>query len=193
MDWTKRRPGPLDGERPTRARRPLFRPFKSPSNESDEVPKATSKPTPEPQSEPQRKPLIPSQFGIAWLKGEKKLRDDSANMALLKKYNEILGSEFDIDINLESLEPAVRHTLLEQVLERKIQDLEAKKLTILLGCTPGFEKGLKDVFQNLLRAKDLISGAASASPPASIACAGIAVILTVSCYPSFALRTSQVR
>jgi hypothetical protein len=193
MDWKRLRPGPPDGVRPTRARRSLFHRFKSPRNESDEVPKATSKPTPEPQCEPQPKPPIPSKFGIAWLKGEQKLRDDTANTPLLKKYNEILGSELDIGIDLESLEPAVRNTVLEQVLKRKIQELEAKKLTILLGCTPGFEKGLKDVFQNLLRAKDLISGAASASPPASIACAGIAVILTVSCYPSFALRTSQVR
>lgn len=193
MDWKKLRPGPPDGEQPTRARHSLLHRFKSPRKESDEVHKPTSKPTPEPHSEPQPKPPVSSKFWTAWLTGEQKLRDDKAKTALLEKYNEILGFELDIDTDLESLEPAVRSTLLSQVLKKKVLELEAKKITILLGCTPGFEKGLKDVFQNLLLAKDLVSAAASASPPASIACAGIAVILTVSCYPSFIFRRSQIR
>jgi hypothetical protein len=129
------------------------------------------------QPEPQQNKPKSSKFEAAWLKGEQKLRDDPDKKSLLKKYNEILGVELDVD--LDSLEPDDRHKKLIQVLEKKVEELDAKKITLLLGCTPGFEKSLKNIFQNLLGAKDLISAAASASPPASIACAGVAVIFTV--------------
>jgi hypothetical protein len=115
-------------------------------------------------------------FGAAWLKGEQRLQQDENSTALLQKYYHILDLELDVDAKLD---PTVRHQQLVKLLDRKLQALQAKKLTVLLGCTPGFEKRLSDIFQNLLSAKDLITTAARASPPASIACAGVAVILTV--------------
>src|SRR5205085_8913925 len=133
-------------ELPTRYRRSYFQRYRSNGKESDEAPGTSSKPIPgaqsesqsgtqpEPQSNLQSNPAMSNKFGAAWLKGEQKLRDDAANVRLLQKYNEILALDLDIDIDLESLEPAVRHTMLKQALEKKVQELEANRITLLIGC-----------------------------------------------------------
>jgi hypothetical protein len=148
MDWSKLRP-----------HRALFRRSKSPRNGSDKAPGTTSgshlrtqsEPRSGSQPEPQENKPKPSKFEAAWLKGEQTLRDDPDKKSLLKKYNEILRVELDLD--LDSLEPDDRHKKLIQVLEKKVEELDAKKITLLLGCTPGFEKSLKNIFQNLLGAQ----------------------------------------
>ena len=178
-----------DGDRSVSPLRSLIQRFKKPPRkDTDEASNTTPKPrketdessntAPKPQPKPQQNPAISSKFGNAWLKAEEQLKEERGKRALLEKYDEILGLELGID--LKSLEPTDHHKQLVQLLEKKVQELESKKITVLLGCTPGFEERLKDIFQNVLTAKDLISAAASASPPASIACAGVTVILTVS-------------
>jgi hypothetical protein len=103
------------------------------------------------QLQPQPIPAIPSRFGTAWLKGEELLRNDQGKRALLHKYNEILGLE--LDINLKFLESTERHDQVAELLWKKLQELESRKIAILLGCTPGFEKSPKRRFSKFSRRK----------------------------------------
>ena len=114
-----------------------------------------------------------------WMKAEERLKQDKKKREILDAYQKILKAEFGAKFNPS--DSTGRQKQLCQLLETKVQDLKEHKLAVRLGGhTLDVEKQLNSVFKSILIAKDLINTAAYASPPAAMACAGVAVILTVS-------------
>jgi len=114
-----------------------------------------------------------------WMRAEQMLSGDKRKRKIWQTYLEILGSELGSELKPSTT--ADRQKQLCQLLDAKTQELEDKKWTVRFG-DHGVEARdlLTGAFKNVLIAKDLINSAASASPPAAIACAGVTIVLTVS-------------
>jgi hypothetical protein len=107
------------------------------------------------------------------------LNDDKGKRKIWQTYLEILESELGSE--LKASRTADRQQQLCQLLDIKTQELEDKKWKVRFGDhNVEVRDLLTGTFKNVLIAKDLINSAASASPPAAIACAGVTVVLTVS-------------
>jgi hypothetical protein len=122
---------------------------------------------------------IPTPLAESWLRAEQRLRKDKNMTKLLDEYENIIALELNAD--LKTFRSLDQHEELVQVLESKTKELESKKLSVLLGCSPGFEERATRVLNNVLATKDLVNaGVSAASPFAGIACGGVTVILTAS-------------
>jgi hypothetical protein len=122
---------------------------------------------------------IPSVADNLWLRAEQMLSDDKGKRNIWQTYLEILESELRSEFKPSG--SAERQKQLCQLLDVKTQELEDKKWKVRFGDhNVEVRNLLTGAFKNILIAKDLINSAASASPPAAIACAGVTVILTVS-------------
>lgn len=119
-----------------------------------------------------------SEANNPWVRAEQMLSNDKGKTEILQAYLEILESE--LGSKLKPSGTADRQEQLCQLLDAKTQELEDKKWKVRFGDhNAGVRDLLTGAFKNVLIAKDLINSAASASPPAAIACAGVTVVLTV--------------
>jgi hypothetical protein len=114
-----------------------------------------------------------------WVRAEQMLSNDKRKTKILQAYLEILESELGSELKPSGT--ADRQKQLCQLLDAKTQELEDKKWKVQFSDHKVEVRDLlTGAFKNILIAKDLINSAASASPPAAIACAGVTVVLTVS-------------
>ena len=102
-----------------------------------------------------------------WQRAEDKLCQDSAKAKVYKAYLEILGLDSDSLVTRRLMD--ARH-----VLDTKSQELREAQSQL--------RSSLLKAVKNVLLFKDLINGAANASPIAAIACAGSIALLMVSAF-----------
>ncbi|KAA8645102.1 uncharacterized protein ATNIH1004_009317 [Aspergillus tanneri] len=106
-----------------------------------------------------------------WVRAEQILRQSSELDKILKASAEIL--EYYYSLKLQPGDTSY-HKRLCDFLEAKAIQVEEKKWAIHLGNhSITVRDQLTKVFRNVLAIKDIVNTAASASPPASLACAGI--------------------
>ena len=114
-----------------------------------------------------------------WERAEQILSNDQGKKEILQAYLEILESE--LGSGLKARGTVDRQEQLCELLDAKIRELEKKKWMLQFGeYNVDFRTLLTGTFKSVLLVKDIVHSAASASPPAAIACAGVTVILTVS-------------
>jgi hypothetical protein len=107
------------------------------------------------------------------------LMDDSNKREIWQAHLKSLALELGSDLKPSGTED--RQNQLFQLLDAKTRELKDKKWKIRFGDhTSEVGDLLTRTSKNVLMAKDVITSAASASPPAAIACAGVTVVLTVS-------------
>ncbi|KAJ5735860.1 uncharacterized protein N7483_000985 [Penicillium malachiteum] len=107
-----------------------------------------------------------------WIIAERQLKDDVKTKQLLVRAAEIVkGWGFELATDGKD-----RRQKLAKFLDARVVDLEDKKWTIGDHGASIKEQTAK-VFQKILMLKDVFNTAASTSPPAAIACAGVAVAL----------------
>ncbi|PWY64728.1 hypothetical protein BO94DRAFT_629342 [Aspergillus sclerotioniger CBS 115572] len=136
------------------------------------------------QDEDQSRPQLPERETRAkapfvsedlWAKAEGRLKEDEKMRKILAASQTILETDFGLDIQPGS---TIGLEGLCEFLDAKTHHLEERKWVIQLG---GHSLQVRDqltrVFRNVLTFKDIISTAASLSPPAAIACAGLTVVL----------------
>jgi hypothetical protein len=122
-----------------------------------------------------------------WVRAEQILSNDKRKREILQAYLGILESQLGSELKPSGT--ADRQKQLCQLLDAKTQELENKKWKVRFGDhNVEVRDLLTGAFKNVLIAKDLIHSAASASPPAAIACAGVTIVLTVRPYQSGAKR-----
>lgn len=102
-----------------------------------------------------------------WMRAEWQLKQNETTNKILRASADILKEQFQLDIQTDG----ITGQRLCGFLEIKNRELEGKKLIA--------EERLAQVFRNVLVVKDVVNAAASASPPAAIACAGVTVGLLV--------------
>jgi hypothetical protein len=113
-----------------------------------------------------------------WVKAEQTLRHNSELDKILTASAEILESNYGL--KLQPRDTSHQEQLCD-FLEAKAIQVEMKKWVIHLGNHSITVRGqLTRVFKNVLAIKDIINAAASSSPPASLACAGITACFAVS-------------
>jgi hypothetical protein len=113
-----------------------------------------------------------------WVKAEQTLRHNSEVDKILTASAEILESNYGLKLQPRDTS---HHEQLCDFLEAKAIQVEEKKWVIHLGNhSITVRDQLTKVFKNVLAIKDIISTAASSSPPASLACAGITACFAVS-------------
>ncbi|GKZ35264.1 hypothetical protein AbraIFM66950_005858 [Aspergillus brasiliensis] len=113
-----------------------------------------------------------------WVQAEQKLRQDSEMDKIMTSSVEILQSSYNLVFHPGCQD---HHKRLSEFLNTKANQVEEKKWVINLGTHAIVVRDqLTKVFQNLLAIKDIVTTAANASLPASIACAGIMACFTVS-------------
>jgi hypothetical protein len=106
-----------------------------------------------------------------WVRAEQTLRHNSEVDKILTASAEILESNYGLKLQPRDTS---HHEQLCDFLEAKAIQVEEKKWVIHLGNhSITVRDQLTKVFKNVLAIKDIISTAASSSPPASLACAGI--------------------
>jgi hypothetical protein len=150
-----------------------------PKNPSPEVGSVGSSPPME--SKPDA--ATSSEADDLWVRAEQMLSNDQRKRKILQAYLEILESELGSELKPSGT--ADRQKQLCQLFDAKTQELEDKKWKVRFGDHDvEVMDQLTGAFKNVLIAKDLINSAASASPPAAIACAGVTVVLTVSSHLS---------
>lgn len=109
-----------------------------------------------------------------WIEAEKYLRVDPQQGRLLDSAANVLEQT---GLKIGADDP-LSHQQLCSFLENKSQILEEKKW--MVGDHEVASKAqLVKIFQRVLMVKDIVNTAASISPPAAIACAGLTVTLTV--------------
>jgi hypothetical protein len=114
-----------------------------------------------------------------WERAEQILSNDQGKKEILQAYLEILESE--LGSGLKARGTVDRQEQLCELLDTKTRELEKRKWILEFGeYNVDFRTLLTRAFKSVLLAKDIVNSAASASPPAAIACAGVTVILTVS-------------
>src|SRR5271155_716045 len=112
-----------------------------------------------------------------WVRAEQMLSNDKRKTEILQAYREILKSELKSELKPSGT--ADRQKQLCQLLDAKTQELEDKKWKVRFGDhNVEVRDLLTGAFKNVLTANQLVNSAASASPPAAIACAGVTVVLT---------------
>ena len=158
--------------------RPIWRRLKrSPSRKRDPSPKAqtTNKSDTQPATPVPNGPVktLP-QADDLWIKAEKDLRDDPQQRKFLDNAANVLEQR-GLKIGTSG---SRSHQQLCSFLEEKSRALEDKKW--MVGDHEFASKAqLVKIFQHVLMVKDIVNTAASISPPAAIACAGLTVTLTV--------------
>jgi hypothetical protein len=115
-----------------------------------------------------------------WETAQQILINDKDKKKIWNTYLEYLKSEQGLDLKYEEVVNPQRR--LCTILDAKKRELENGKLKIRFGDHSfGVQEALIMTAKHIIKAKDLINAAASASPPAGIACARVFVILTVCC------------
>jgi hypothetical protein len=150
---------------------------REPKNPSPQVDPASLSTFPEYKADT----TTPSEADNIWLRAEKTLSEDNEKKKIFQAYLEILESEFGT--KLKPSGTADRQKQLCQLLDSKTQELEDKWKVRFGDHDKQIGNLLHGAFKNVLMAKDLVNSAASANPPAAIACAGVTVVLTVSITP----------
>ncbi|KAL3254416.1 hypothetical protein ABHI18_008950 [Aspergillus niger] len=111
-----------------------------------------------------------------WIQAEQKLRHISELDTIMTASIEILQSDYNL--NFQPGDSSL-HERLSDFLKTKANLVEERKWMIHLGThTIIVRDQLTKVFQNILAVKDIVTTAASASLPASLACAGIMACFT---------------
>lgn len=114
-----------------------------------------------------------------WERAEQILSNDQGKKEILQVYLEILESE--LGSGLKARGTVDRQEQLCELLDAKTRELEKNKWMLQFGeYNVDFRTLLTGAFKSVLLVKDIVHSAASANPPAAIACAGVTVILTVS-------------
>ncbi|KAJ5080904.1 hypothetical protein N7456_013614 [Penicillium angulare] len=109
-----------------------------------------------------------------WVQADKSLRENTKTAEVLENAARILQESGLIFAE----ESAQKHLQLCNFLNEKSRTLEDRKW-VVGEWKPASRIKLTKIFQNILMVKDIITSAASASPPAAIACAGLIVALTL--------------
>jgi ankyrin repeat protein len=110
-----------------------------------------------------------------WERAERALNADPDKKRLLQSAHEILGSELGSE--LLPIGAAGRQQQLSELFERKTSQLEKEKWKIQFGDHEVVvQEFASKVFDGVLRVQEIFNLAASASPPVSIACAGLSVV-----------------
>ncbi|GIJ89300.1 hypothetical protein Asppvi_008237 [Aspergillus pseudoviridinutans] len=108
-----------------------------------------------------------------WLKAELLLKKDEKTSKILAAATEILEADFHFQVPSNAL---IARDQICSFLNAQARELEEKKWVVTLG---GHSIKVADqltrTFRNVLIIKDVINTAATASPPAAIACAGVMV------------------
>jgi hypothetical protein len=113
-----------------------------------------------------------------WVRAEQTLRHNTELDKILTASMEILESSYGLKLQLGDRS---HHKQLCDFLEDKAIQVEEKKWVIHLeNHNITVRDQLVKVFKNVLAIKDIVNTAASASPPASLACAGITACFAVS-------------
>lgn len=168
---------------PTSSRSQDYRRSNRSSNQQD-VPTAplesrTTHSVPKPDKD--RESALPD----LWAKAADVLRSDPdpEKRSLIEQYSAILKEEIgpakidDYATPFLGLKPGQAATLLNT----KAEELRNRKITVGSGKhAVNVEPHFNNVAKHIITAKDLINSAAGADPHASVACAGVVVILTVS-------------
>jgi hypothetical protein len=112
------------------------------------------------------------------LRAEQLLIKGSKTKQIWQSYLEILREDMP---QLEQNATGDRQKQLSELLDVKTKELEARRTKIEFGDYElKISNALTKIFKTILSAKDLINSAATPSPPAQLACAGVFVVLTVS-------------
>ena len=111
-----------------------------------------------------------------WARAEKELTSDKSKAKVYQAYLELLDK---LD-NAQSGRTAIdRQDRLRSLLDAKAKELNERKLHVRIGKEHDME--LRELFlsisKKVLAVRDLVNGAASASPPAALACAGTMLFL----------------
>lgn len=109
-----------------------------------------------------------------WERAEKKLRGDKRSAEILQEATKILN-DWGLDVQLSGEN---NHKKLCSFLEDQANALKEKQWMIG-DQTVSVQDQVTKVMRNILVVKDVINTAASASPPAAIACAAVTVSLMV--------------
>lgn len=113
-----------------------------------------------------------------WIQAEQKMRHNSELDTIMTASIEILQSDYDL--KFQPVDSSL-HERLSDFLKTRANLVEEKKWMIHLGThTIIVRDQLTKAFQNILAVKDIVTTAANASLPASLACAGIMACFTVS-------------
>lgn len=111
-----------------------------------------------------------------WMRAEWRLMQNETTNKILTASAEILENHLGLNVQTDG----ITDRELCGFLETKNRELEGKKWVVQFGGHKmGVEEQLTRAFRNVLMVKDVFTTAASASPPAAIACAGVTVGLLV--------------
>lgn len=120
--------------------------------------------------------VAPQQAEDPWLRAEWQLKQNETTNKILTASVEILEIHFGLNVQTHG----ITGRELCGFLDTKTRELEEKKWVVRFGGHKlGVEEQLTRAFQNILMVKDVYNTAASASPPAAIACAGVTIGLLV--------------
>ena len=112
------------------------------------------------------------------MRAEQVLSNDEKIKHIWQAYLEGLGSELGLKVKPNG--DIGWQAQVSELLDAKAKELEEKNWKVHFGDhTVEVRDLLTRTFKSILAAKDIINSAASASPPAAIACAGATVILSV--------------
>ncbi|KAJ5778645.1 hypothetical protein N7520_001891 [Penicillium odoratum] len=140
-------------------KRPSLEREKSPSKDSRQIART-----------PDTKPELTADSTNLWAQAEQILRADPKTREILDEATRILEG-FGLKIGSE-------HQQLCSFLDDRVTKIEEKKRMIHYREVSGQDL-LTTIFQNVLKVKDIVNTAASASTPAAIACAGVTVCLVL--------------
>lgn len=148
---------------------------KSP-DKTDENPSEDCLPSPEMSLVTQ---AAPQELEDLWMGAEWRLKQNETTKNILTASAEILQIHFGLNVQTEG----ITGRELCGFLDTKNRELEENKWVVHFGGHKiKVEQQLTRAFQNVLMVKDVFTTAASASPPAAIACAGVTVGLLVRLY-----------
>ena len=113
-----------------------------------------------------------------WAIAEEKLRGDPQKREKLEKYDDILKDHFGLV--LKPIGTAQRRGQFLGFLNSEIEHLRSKESETQLGrCRNKYKRFFKAAVGCVIDTKDVITAAATPCLPASVACAGVAVLLSV--------------
>ncbi|KAI9044697.1 uncharacterized protein KD926_011667 [Aspergillus affinis] len=132
-----------------------------------------------PKGRPQKLIEIPDgKPSNLWQRAEQQLWDNPDKQRLLQATYEALSSELGGE--LQPIGSSSRQAQLNELFQRRADALEKEKWRIQFGDHEVLVQDLvTSTFDKMLMVKDLVSTAASASPPAALACAGLSVVFTL--------------
>ncbi|RAH41751.1 uncharacterized protein BO95DRAFT_517666, partial [Aspergillus brunneoviolaceus CBS 621.78] len=150
---------------------------KTPSENKTRPKKEDTTSPEESECKPEKHPRSTSPPSDLWILAEQKMKQNPDLAEVLSESMDILESQYRLD--LEHGDPSY-HEQLCKLLNAKTAEAETKKWEVHPGdYSVPVRDQLNKVFKNILAFKEVVSTAASASPPASIACAGVMVCFTM--------------